>query len=107
MRAKVLTDALQTAVKFNTWGVPGFYQEDASKALIDIGLSAVPALRRMLMNTRPAPVFGSQEYMVFKRYQFRLCDYALYALEKIQGNPDFVMPVSVDERDALIRQMLK
>jgi hypothetical protein len=107
LRAKVLTDALQAEVTFNAWGLPGFYQEDAAKALIDTGLSAVPALRRMLTDTRPALVFGSKEYMMFKRYQFRLCDYALYYLEKIQGNADFVMPVSVDERDALIRAMLK
>jgi hypothetical protein len=107
LRATVLTDALQTSVRFNTWGLPGIYQEDASRAMLEAGAAAVPALRRMLSDARPAPVFGSQEYMLYKRYQFRVSDYALFFLEKIRGNPDFVMPVSVTQRDALVREMLK
>ena len=99
LRARVLTDALQTSVRFNTWGLPGFYLEDASKALIETGDAAVPVLRGMLSNTSPAPVFGSQEYMLFRRYQFRLCDYALFFLEKIRSNAGFVMPESVAERE--------
>jgi hypothetical protein len=107
LRVTVLTDALQRSVMFNTWGLPGIYQEDASRAMLEAGGAAVPALRRMLSDARPAPVFGSQEYMLYKRYQFRLSDYALFFLEKIRGNPNFVMPVSVTQRDALIREMLK
>jgi hypothetical protein len=104
-RATVLTDALQTSVTFNTWGLPGIYLEDASKALIEAGRSAVPALTPMLADTRPAPVFGSKEAMLYRRYQFRLADYALFFVEEIRGNTNFVMPVSVAERDLLIREL--
>src|ERR1035438_4642653 len=58
-RAKVLTDALQKSKTFNTWGLPNFYLEDASNAMVEAGRSAVPALKRMLGETRPAPLFGS------------------------------------------------
>lgn len=64
---------------------------------------AKPALRHMLSDTRAAPVFGSQEYMVYKQYNNRVCDYALMFLEQIGGKSDFRLPVSVDERDKLIK----
>ena len=54
-RAKVLTDALQQSKNFNTWGVAGVDPEDASNAMIEAGRSAVPALKHMLGETRPAP----------------------------------------------------
>jgi hypothetical protein len=104
-RAAVLTDALQNSKMFNTWGLPHLYLEDASKAMIEAGQSASPALKRMLSDTRPAPVFGGKEYMEYKRYNYRLCDYALFFLEKIQGNADFRMPMSAADRDGLIKQM--
>lgn len=34
-------------------------------------------------------------------------DYALFFLERIQGKTDFQMPLSPDDRDSLIRQILK
>jgi hypothetical protein len=105
LRAKILTDALQSSKFFNIWGLPNFYMEDASHAMIEVGASATPALKRMLTDTRPAPVFGGQEYMVYKQYKYRLCDYALLFLEKIGGNTSFRMPVSVADRDSLIKQM--
>jgi hypothetical protein len=107
LRATVLTDALQTSRTFNTWGLPHAYLEDASKAMLESGESAYPALRRMLSDTRPAPVFGSKEFMEYQRYKYRLCDYALFFLEKMQGNAGFVMPMSVADRDALISGLLK
>jgi hypothetical protein len=107
LRATVLTDALQNSKVFNTWGLPHAYLEDASKAMLESGPSAYPALKRMLSDTRPAPVFGGQERMIYLRYQYRLCDYALFFLEKMQGNANFVMPVSPADRDALIKEMLK
>jgi len=105
IRAKILTDALQGSKNFNTWGLPHLYLEDASNAMIEAGRSTVPALTRMLSDTRPAPVFGSQEYMEYMRYKYRLCDYALFFLEKIKGNADFKMPLSPEDRDALIKGM--
>ena len=106
-RSSVLTDALERSKKFNTWGLPNFYLEDASKALLECDQSAYPALKRMLSDTRPAPVFGSKEYMVFVRYKFRLCDYALFFLKRMQGDTKFELPLSVSDRDALINGMSK
>jgi hypothetical protein len=104
-RAKILTDALQGSKYFNTWGLPDFYLEDASRALIEASKSALPALKRMLGETRPAPLFGSKEYMLYKRYQYRLCDYALFFLGRIEGNAEFQLPMSVEERNAEIKKL--
>lgn len=107
LRANVLTDALQQSKNFNTWGLPHLYLEEASKAMLECNQSAFPALKRMLSETRPAPVFGSKERMEYLRYKYRLCDYALFFLKKLQGDTKFVMPLSVEERDSLIKEMLK
>jgi len=106
-RAKVLTDALQASKTFNTWGLPDVYLEDASNAMIEAGQSAVPALRRMLLEKRPAPLFGSKEYMLAQQYKYRLCDYALFLLKKAGGDSQFMLPKSSEERDALIKQAAK
>jgi hypothetical protein len=106
-RAKILADALDKSKFFNTWGIPNLYLEDAGNAMVESGRAAVPALKRMLSDTRPAPVFGGQEHMVYARYKFRLCDYALYFLKRIGGDDKFREPVSPEERDALIKQMAK
>lgn len=107
VRAGVLTDALSKSQTFNMWGMPNFYLEDASKALMESGESVYPGLRRMLADTRPAPVYGSKAYMIYTHYQFRLCDYALFYLKRMQGDANFVLPVSVADRDALIKAMPK
>jgi hypothetical protein len=107
LRADVLTDALEQSKTFNTWGLPHLYLEDASRAMLECGKSAEPALRRMLSETRPAPVFGSKESMEYLRYKYRLCDYALFFLKKMQGDTTFVMPLSAADRDSLIKEMLK
>jgi len=107
VRAAVLTDALQNSKMFNTWGLPHLYLEDASKAMLETGKSTYPALRRMLSDTRPAPVFGSKQFMEYKRYNYRVCDYALFFLEKMQGKAEFRMPVSPADRDSLIKEMQK
>jgi hypothetical protein len=106
-RAKVLTDALQASKTFNTWGLPGVYLEDASNAMIEAGRSAVPALKRMLGETRPAPLFGSKEYMLAQQLKYRLCDYALFFLKRIEGDTQFKLPTTSEERDALIKQATK
>lgn len=107
LRAKVLTDALGSSKVFNTWGIPNYYLEDASNAMIEAGRSATPALKKMLPDTRPAPVFGSQEAMLSKQMKYRLCDYALYFLKRIGGTGDFRLPATVEERDALIKTAAK
>jgi hypothetical protein len=106
-RAKILTDALSSSKYYNTWGLPNFYLEEASHAMIESGKAAVPALKRMLSDTRPAPTFGSQEYMIYKQYNYRLCDYALFFLDQIDGKTGVKLPVSPAERDTLIKEMSK
>lgn len=105
LRAKILTSALEHSKYFNVWGLPNFYLEDASRAMVETGKSAVPELKRILSDTRPAPVFGSQEAMVYQQYKYRVCDYALFFLEQIAGKQDFRMPVSPTERDLVIKEM--
>jgi hypothetical protein len=105
LRAKILTDALQNSKYFNVWGLPNFYIEDASHAMMEAGKTAAPALKRMLSDCRPAPVFGSQEYMQYKRYNYRLCDYALFFLKNIGDNASFRMPVSPADRDSAIKEL--
>ena len=105
LRAKILTNALERSKYFNVWGLPNFYLEDASRALIETGKSAVPELKPLLADTRPAPVFGSQEAMVYQQYKYRVCDYALFFLEQIGGKQDFRLAVSPAERDAVIKEM--
>jgi hypothetical protein len=104
-RASILTDALRRSKNFNVWGLPNFYLEPAALALIETGSAATPALKRMLGDTRPAPVFGSQEYMIYERLKYRLCDYALFFLEQIGGNSKFNVPASLSDRNALIKQI--
>lgn len=107
LKVAILTDALRTSRTFNTWGLPNFYVEEASNALIECGRSAYPALKQMLSDTRPAPVFGSKMHMEYLRHRYRLCDYALFLIERIQGKSDFRMPPAVAERDSLIKEILK
>jgi hypothetical protein len=102
-RAKVLTDGLQASKNFNTWGVPGVYLQEASDAMIEAGRSAVPALKSMLGDTRAAPIFGSKERMAALQYKYRLCDYALFFLKRIEGDAQFTLPKTPEERDALIK----
>jgi hypothetical protein len=106
-RSNVLTDALEQSKTFNMWGMPNFYLEDSSQALLESGQSAYPNLKRMLSETRPAPVYGSKAYMVYMRYQFRLCDYALFYLKRMQGDANYTLPASVTDRDTQIKAMLK
>jgi hypothetical protein len=107
VKASVLTDALQNSKTFNAWGIPNFYLEDASKALLECGKAAYPALRRMLSDKRPAPVYGGKLRMTSLRYGFRVCDYALFFLKNQQGQQNYVEPTTAVERDALIKEMAK
>jgi hypothetical protein len=105
VRARILANALQRSKTFNTWGIPNLYLEDASLALLECGRAIAPELRRMLGETRPAPVFGSKAAMYVKQYQLRLCDYALFYLRRLAGRADFTLPKSVAERDSLIERL--
>jgi hypothetical protein len=105
LRAEILTNALETSKTFNTWGLPPYYIEPPSKAIIECNKAAVPALKRMLEATSPAPLFGSQEATLSRQLQYRLCDYALYYLELINGNEKFALPTLPAQRDSLIKEI--
>ena len=112
-RVRVLTDALAQSRRFNAWGLPHLYWQEASIALIGEGEAAVPSLITLLDNTRPAPVGGSEVFLEFQRYQYRVCDYALGLISEINsknsGTPVLEInkniPVDPKERDQLIKQL--
>jgi hypothetical protein len=104
VRARILANALGRSKTFNTWGIPNLSLEDASLALLECGRAVAPELRRMLGETRPAPLFGSKGAMYARQYRLRLCDYALFFLERIEGKADFTLPKSVAERESLIER---
>jgi hypothetical protein len=107
-RAVVLTDALQQSRTFNSWGLPHLYLEEASKAMLESGESAYPALTKMLEEKRPAPIWGGgQEGREADLYKYRLCDYALFFLERMQGHTSFTMPTRTEDRDSLINVLSK
>lgn len=100
--AAILTDALAKSETFNAWGIPNHYWESSAKAIIEYGAEAVPYLDRLLDDTRPAPVWGSEEAMIYEQFKFRVCDYALALLNEIAPRRKVELPVGVGERDALI-----
>jgi hypothetical protein len=75
--------------------------------MIEAGRSAVPALKSMLGETRAAPPFGSEEYMLAQQRKYRLCHYALFFLKRIEGDAQFTLPAASEERDALIKKAQK
>jgi hypothetical protein len=102
-RVNVLVGSLGDSKFFNTWGVPNFYWNDAAKAIVDEGNAAVEPLVRLLKDTRPAPVFGSEGAAVNAQFHFRVCDYALALLNEIR-NQKAALPADVAARDKLIAE---
>jgi hypothetical protein len=105
-RIGVLVDALKTARTFNAWGLPHLTWEDAAKALIAEGRPAEPALRPLLKDCRPAPMWGSEEVMESARYKYRLCDYA-WALMLASRGETVSIPMEPEARDRLIEPLLQ
>jgi len=85
LKVAILVDALRTSKYFNTWGLPHLYWEDAAKAVIELGDSAVEPLKGLLQDTREAPVWGSEEVMEYQQYKYRVNDYAWALLREITG----------------------
>lgn len=101
--AAILTDALGRSEVFNGWGIPGFYWESSARAIIEYGPASVPYLEPLLKDTRPAPVWGSEEVRVYEEYRFRVCDYALALLGAIRQGDSSKLPVTPTARDSMIR----
>lgn len=103
-RIAVLIDALQGATYFNAWGLPHLSWEEAAQALIDEGQAAEPALRPLLEDCRPAPMWGSEEVLESQRYGYRLCDYAWALIVSARGE-QLEVPEDPTERDRLIGEL--
>jgi hypothetical protein len=105
-RVTVLVGSLGSSRYFNTWGVPNFYWNDAAQAIIDEGNAAAEPLKRLLSDTRPAPVFGSEGTEANAQFHFRVCDYALALLNEIHHDKT-PLPADVAARDQLLQAAAK
>jgi hypothetical protein len=104
-RVEVLVDTLRTSQTFNIWGLPHLYWEDAARALIGEGRQALDALRPLLEDHRPAPMWGSEEVLESQAYSYRVSDYAWAISMSILGE-EVRIPMSPEERDKLIGEMI-
>jgi len=102
-RIGVLVNALDSARTFNAWGLPHLYWEAAGRALIAEGRAGAQALRPLLKDCRPAPMWGSEEVLESQRYEYRLCDYA-WALTLAARGEKVTVPLTPQARDRLIQQ---
>jgi hypothetical protein len=103
-KVSVLVDALQNARYFNTFGLPHLHWEEAAQALIEEGEVALNALKPLLVDERPAPVWGSEDYSEYRRYDFRVQDYAYSLIKSIRREP-VVLPTNRQERLTLIERL--
>jgi len=75
-RVATLVESLRTSKSFNTWGFPHVKWEYAAESLIAEGDVAGRALLPLLDDKREAPTWGSEDYMEYEHYKYRVCDYA-------------------------------
>lgn len=104
LKVGILLSEFGRSESYNKWGLPHLYWEDAAKAVIESGDSAVPGLKKYLTDCKPAPVWGSEEVMEYEAYKYRRCDYALAMLMAIRGENVAEIPKSPDARDQLIKR---
>lgn len=102
LRVNVLTNSLANAQYFNAWGLPHLRWEGAAKAIIAEGAVAQAALKALYQDRRPAPVWGSEGVLEFRKYRFRVCDYA-WALSKAIEGDTIEIPTDPTKRDELIK----
>ncbi len=96
LKAGILTDALKQASTFNDWARPDLYWNRPDNllptpvvAITELGPAAVPGLRALLIEKRNAPHWGSQENLPGGLEPYRVKDYALALLYRIEGSsPD-------------------
>lgn len=103
IRTSILLDALKNSELYNAFGMPHTSWELAGKVIIQEGKNIKKGLIDLLKDQKPAPVWGSEDYVEYSRYQYRVCDYALAFLLEIDGK-QMPLPVSVEERDVLIKE---
>jgi len=106
VKASVYVDALRSAKTFNTFGLPHAKWEEASQAIIEAGPVTTRALEALLTDSRPAPMWGSEDYMEYKLYNYRVKDYA-YALIIASQKGQLQLSKDTTARDKLIDVMVK
>lgn len=105
-RLLVLTDSLSKSKYFNTWGLPHVKLEEAARAITEEGQAAVTALKPLLSEKRAAPVWGSEDFAEYQRFQYRVCDYAMALTYEAKGQK-ISIPVASQERDKLIEELIR
>src|SRR5215207_4922339 len=83
VRIASLTDALQHSKLYNVFGLPHVQWEEAAKAIISENGAIRASLISLLRDTTADPVWGSEDYREYLRYQYRVCDYAFALLREI------------------------
>ncbi|MCO5949093.1 hypothetical protein [Mucilaginibacter flavidus] len=106
VKASVYVDALRSAKTFNTFGLPHAKWEEAAQAIIEAGPVTTRGLEALLTDKRPAPMWGSEDYMEYKLYNYRVKDYA-YALIIASQKGKLQLPKDSDERDKMIDALSK
>ena len=101
LKADIFTDAFKQYKKFNAFGLPHVKWEDAAKAIIASGDTVKRALYPLLKDTSAAPVWGSEDYFEYQKYQYRVCDYILGIVLFKEGK-NTQLPASREERDKMI-----
>ena len=110
-RARVLAGALARVEYLNDFGwlsPEEAYDGPAAKWLLATGERALPHLRPLLDDDRPAPSRGSEQATMAKQLGYRRSDYAYrYAALLLGEEPEFVAdPAERDEQIAALRAKL-
>jgi hypothetical protein len=108
-KAAIFCSALATQVYLNDWGYldPNEpYDGEEARFLLEQGDAARSCLVRLLDDSRPAPLFGSEEATMSHTFQYRRCDFAYRYLSQILGLKPTFDP-DPKRRDADITQLKK
>jgi hypothetical protein len=106
-KASVLAAALTHTQFLNDWGVLDTTEcndGEAALATIELGSAALPVLRPILEDARPAPLFGSEEATLSSMHRYRRKDFACRAIARILGLP-FRFSGDPEERDRMIEEI--
>jgi hypothetical protein len=103
LRNRILIDALENTKLYNKFGLPHIKWEEAAQAIIAEGVNIKDSLKILLRNTKPAPVWGSEDFAEYQKYQYRVCDYAWALLLSIEKK-SFTISPNPRERDKLIAE---
>ena len=65
----------------------------------------VEALKPLLEDKHPAPVWGSEEVLEYQKYQYRVCDYTMALINAITQRK-IEIPTDPGARDKIIDEMI-